>query len=1167
MARGNTKPEYLLLLGKGMEISKGNFNNNLVPTIGFPASDNMLTSGLNGSNLEPGLATGRVPAKTNEEVENYLNKLKVYEQLPNENWRKKLLHISGGNSSSENTSFFNYQNLLFESARREFFGAGLVRVRKNVVNPVTDILTDKIMSETQLGTGLISYLGHGSSNTTEIILADLNKLNNENKPAIYLVNGCSTGAAFSTQSSSLSEQFILQKRSGAVLWIGTTSEGVASYLNGASLNYYNNWFKNSYGESVSKGLFRGLKTYQNPNDRLNVAHTRQYIVLGDPFLKFYSPDKPDYDIESIIISPGQTAANPNLNIQIIIKNLAKALNNKVTLKISRRLSDNSEVNLPDTSINIFNTDTINVNFNNTNIISSGNNRIMIQINPQRLVEETNYFNNTAIKDFFLPGNGLKIISPFNKSIVKNQTLKLQVQSENLLTNSAEYFFEIDTTPDFNSVFRKESGLISSSSIASWNPNINMENNKIYYWRTRLNLDPLRGGAWIYSSFTYVQDFQGEGYNIGHEGQLGDFTFDNINAVRPFLMSFNTSNMLTNIKTRGDDAPTNVEKRIRIDGLAISYASIEFNGITMLAFNPINYAERFQYPSPYNYINPPGSGFYAGPSGQYRYDIRNSTDLDSLVRYLNQIPKGHHIIGFNGSNAAFNLLPQYVLDEFRKLGLTKLETIKKGEPYGFWVTKGNLGSVKEITADYSSSIPPALQLISGDNPISYPGKNGSLSTGIIGPAKSWNKLEFNLENSINDNFNITVVGVDTLNNQINLFNSINNKIVDISQINAKNYPYLKFNYQFNNNVEAKLPKTNFLRVTYQPVSDISFYPELKNEQYKISLDEGDSIKWNIGLKNFGPVISDSLKVKYELISSNRTITKNFKLPFLLNVNETNNIIIHVPTIGFSGECLLKVSISQIGLKEENIFNNVISSNYTINKDKIPPVVNVTFDGKHIINGELVSPNPHIKIMSYDDNKFLLMRDTSLIELSIRNINDNNFKRIYFSGPQLSFSNLNGANQINIDYLPEKFVDGNYTLKITSKDVSGNKQLNNDFEIDFEVVNKQSITNFYPYPNPVSDKMKFVFTLTGDKIPENIKIQILTVSGRVIKEISKEELGSIRIGNNISDYTWDCTDDFGNRLANGVYFYKVDISDSSNIKHRESEGDKYFKNKMGKIYIIK
>jgi len=54
-----------------------------------------------------------------------------------------------------------------------------------------------------------------------------------------------------------------------------------------------------------------------------------------------------------------------------------------------------------------------------------------------------------------------------------------------------------------------------------------------------------------------------------------------------------------------------------------------------------------------------------------------------------------------------------------------------------------------------------------------------------------------------------------------------------------------------------------------------------------------------------------------------------------------------------------------------------------------------------------------------------------------------------------------------------------------------------------------------------------------VPDDISISILTVSGKVVKEISKEELGPLRIGLNRTDYKWNGTDDYGEKLANGVY----------------------------------
>ena len=103
-----------------------------------------------------------------------------------------------------------------------------------------------------------------------------------------------------------------------------------------------------------------------------------------------------------------------------------------------------------------------------------------------------------------------------------------------------------------------------------------------------------------------------------------------------------------------------------------------------------------------------------------------------------------------------------------------------------------------------------------------------------------------------------------------------------------------------------------------------------------------------------------------------------------------------------------------------------------------------------------------------------------------------------------------------------------------------------------------------------RSRFVFKLTGGKIPDDIKIQIFNQSGKIVKEILKHELGNISIGNNISDYAWDGTDSFGERLANGVYFYKVIIknNDQSNYKNSfNATTDKMFKNNMGKLYLLK
>jgi flagellar hook assembly protein FlgD len=109
----------------------------------------------------------------------------------------------------------------------------------------------------------------------------------------------------------------------------------------------------------------------------------------------------------------------------------------------------------------------------------------------------------------------------------------------------------------------------------------------------------------------------------------------------------------------------------------------------------------------------------------------------------------------------------------------------------------------------------------------------------------------------------------------------------------------------------------------------------------------------------------------------------------------------------------------------------------------------------------------------------------------------------------------------------------------------------------------------YPNPFSTSTKFVFVLTGNEVPDHMKIRIMTVSGKVVREIMRNELGNIHIGRNITDYAWDGRDEFGDRLANGVYLYKVytDFSNGTDIEHRGTEADPFFKKGWGKMYLMR
>jgi hypothetical protein len=173
------------------------------------------------------------------------------------------------------------------------------------------------------------------------------------------------------------------------------------------------------------------------------------------------------------------------------------------------------------------------------------------------------------------------------------------------------------------------------------------------------------------------------------------------------------------------------------------------------------------------------------------------------------------------------------------------------------------------------------------------------------------------------------------------------------------------------------------------------------------------------------------------------------------------------------------------------------------------------------------------------------------------------------PQMQF--IPGAlpdNKARVEWAPELAVDGTYELWVQAHDKSNNASGDTYYRTSFEVVNRPTITNVLNYPNPFSTRTQFVFTMTGSEQPSYFKIQIMTISGKVVKEITSDEIGPMNIGRNVTDYYWDGKDRFGDQLGNGVYLYRVVAKlNGQNIELRESGADKWIQSGFGKMMLIR
>jgi hypothetical protein len=260
-------------------------------------------------------------------------------------------------------------------------------------------------------------------------------------------------------------------------------------------------------------------------------------------------------------------------------------------------------------------------------------------------------------------------------------------------------------------------------------------------------------------------------------------------------------------------------------------------------------------------------------------------------------------------------------------------------------------------------------------------------------------------------------------------------------------------------------------------------------------------------------------------------------------------------------------------EQFLSNNFLYKTFYVKGDNYAPTMDVTFDGMHILNQDIVSAKPQILIKLQDNSKYLGLTDSTDISVQVQ-FPDGSM-HTYVTGTdsaQFIPANLStGKNVATLILHPTFATDGNYQLIANGQDQSGNAAGRLSYDVTFRVINTPMISNVFNYPNPFTTSTAFVFTLTGSVVPQEMRIEILTITGKIVREITEAELGPIHIGNNVTTFKWNGTDQYGNKVGNGVYLYRIitNLNGKSLGKYTEqgTNTDQYFKAGYGKMYLMR
>lgn len=204
------------------------------------------------------------------------------------------------------------------------------------------------------------------------------------------------------------------------------------------------------------------------------------------------------------------------------------------------------------------------------------------------------------------------------------------------------------------------------------------------------------------------------------------------------------------------------------------------------------------------------------------------------------------------------------------------------------------------------------------------------------------------------------------------------------------------------------------------------------------------------------------------------------------------------------------------------------------DDTPPVVKVFMNTESFVTGGITDRNPSI-IAKINDDTGVNITGSSIghdITATLNNDNKNSYVLNDFFESALD------------DYTSGEVVfplfglePGNYTLRVRAWDIANNP---GEGFTEFIVASseKAALQRVLNYPNPFTDNTYFQFehNIPGG-YPMDIKISIYTISGKIIKTIQYSGMSS---GSIITDIQWNGRDDFQQKLAAGVYIYRVALS---------------------------
>ncbi len=1162
----NTRPQYVLLWGKGRENLRVH-STGVVPTWGRPCSDIEFGCNFtpNATNINPEVAIGRVNVKNDAEGDAYLRKVDEYEHTPFELWMKRAIHLGGGTTSGEQNAIAGQlegkHEPIFEGSP---FGGQVIYYQKESNAVVDDATTNDVRDLINEGVGLIQLFGHSSANVFELAMEEASNYQNFGRYPFLIANGCYAGN-FSENTSTYGERFVLEPGRGSIGYLALATAGYIYPLGEYTRHFYEVGYRDSIGLPVGDVIAETIRRYYPQNYSPPQANqARENNLQCDPAIRLYYPDGPDLAIDesSISFTPENFSSSiDSVQINVVTRNQGLTFEDSFALRVQQTMLSNGET--IDYGYKMFAPilfeDTLRMMLPVGDNQAPGLNNFDVFVDARDTLDEAREDNNRVIVEYLVADELAVPLLPVEFAIVNQSQIELVAGTYAVSNEQFQYEFEIDTSHTFNSPLKQNSGPITGTAVeARWQLPFSLADSVVYYWRVRLvNEEP----RWGTSSFKYIAG-PSEGWAQSKPPQFFDNPTEDVEMIEQVQ--------------RWQFAPRQVGITASVTPGTITYQIQGVNGTTP------NSSQGFIGQLAYAVIDgktlQPSTLLH--PAAGAIDMIKDVSQISKLEDIIDQMKTGDYLLLICRGSMTLDQWPQTVFQALSQIGVTqKLKTIDPNQRFILLGRKGKaVGTATELYQNNAllttnSGPTPGISLVST---LTSNKSEGEISTLKVGPASDWGTYWWGWQpgnETPGDEVYTELYGERSDGTDSLLFTYNNPATVSIGSIDAEEFPWLRLKAYKQDEQNLTAPQYRHWHVHYTPAPEVLLDPTTPDFAFQAdTVQEGEPMMIQFTVRNISEYDMDSLLYRIQVRNADNEL-----IPVLerrgrpLAALQSDTVRFDFNALNLNGDCQLIATVNpDFDQVEQYLFNNIYRRSFHVLTDQVNPLLDVTFDGRRIMDGDIVSPEPLIEIRADDENEFLLLDDPELFEVFFRNTSDPLTSEIPIDDPRIEYIPATSAeNQAMIRFRPGALADGTYELQVQSYDKRRNASGDSRYKINFEVINQSTITDIVNYPNPFSTNTRFVYTMTGAERPEVFQILIYTVSGKLIKTIDMLELGEVAVGQHITDYAWDGTDEYGDKLANGLYLYRVNFRMPAGVdlEKRDDQTRQYFKKGWGKMYIMR